>query len=582
MKKYSKYIIIVFLLIIFVSQTFGANGNNDSVNWFMITIGFFGGLALFLYGLEKLGGGMKKSVGAKMRKTLTIISKNRFIALFAGIFVTIVMQSSSTTSVILISFVQSGIMTFTQTIAIILGAYIGGTITTQIITLNITDYAVLIIALGFGLRLFTRKEALKNIGDVILGFGILFFGMKLMSDSMSPLKTYPEFIEILKTLENPILGLFIGLIITALVQSSGAFMGILIVLAQQNLISLEAGIALVIGANIGTGVTVGIAAINANRNAKRVAFVHILFKIIGAVIFVFWIPKFAELIKYLGTWSDADTSRQIANAHTFYNIIIVLIFIPFTKLFSKLIIKILPDTKVEEDLKPQIKYLDNNMLTTPAIAINLAKTEINSAAKILKSMLTNVITPFVNEELPKDFHFKRLTIVDGIKIREEKIDYLEEQITKYLIKIGKQEINSAQMNEIYGLISIINDIERIADIICNEILQLYDKKKEKNIRFSEQGRMELIDYHYKITKQLDRLIEFNETKDFSKAFQIISKNVKYNELEEKYRESHFNRLNEKEESVQSHRLHMELMDYFKQIGISFENIAYTATKTLPA
>lgn len=574
-----KYILI-FSIFIFLSKELYANNNtNSALDWFMISITLAGGLALFLYGLEKMSEGMKKTAATKMKKTLAKISNNRIIALIVGIFVTIVMQSSSATTVILVSFVQSSLMTFSQTIAIILGANIGSTITAQIIAFKISDYSILVIAIGFAFRILTKKETLKNIGDAILGFGILFFGMKLMSDAMTPLRTYDDFINILKTLENSILSIFIGLIFTAIIQSSGAFIGIIIILAQQNLISIEAGIPLVIGANIGTCITAGLASINANRNAKRVALVHIFFKTIGAVIFIFWIPKFAELITFLGDIFDADVSRQIANAHTIYNVVIVIIFIPFTKTISKLITKIFPDKKIDYDIVPQVKYLDNSMITAPAVALSLAKAEINSSAKILRTMLANILFPFINNEITEDPHYKKLSLTEGIIVREEKIDYLEEKIAKYLIKIGKQEINTQQMNEIYGLLSVINDIERIGDIICNEILPLYDKKIHNKIEFSEQGKLELSDYHDKIFKQLERFIEYNESKNLAKAYQIISKNIKYNELEEKYRESHFNRLNEKEESVISHRLHMEIMDFLKQIGLYLENIAYTTTKT---
>jgi len=242
-----------------------------TISWAYLIIGLFGGLALFLYGMDKMSEGMKKSAGNQMRAILAALTRNRLIALLVGAFVTMVIQSSSATTVMLVSFVQAGLMSFAQTLGVILGADIGTTVTAQLIAFKLTDYALLMISIGFGLRMFSKSENIRNIGEVILGFGILFFGMKLMSDAMKPLRTYQNFIEFLERLENPLLGILSGAVFTALIQSSSAFTGVLIVLAQQGLISLEAGIPMIFGANIGTCVTALLAAIGKPREAIRAA-----------------------------------------------------------------------------------------------------------------------------------------------------------------------------------------------------------------------------------------------------------------------------------------------------------------------
>ena len=327
-------------------------------NWVLLLIsGVIGGLGLFLFGMYLLSEGLKKAAGTKIRSYLALATKNRFIALGIGVLVTSIIQSSSATTVMLVSFVQAGLMSFVQTLGVILGASIGTTITLQLIAFRISDYALLILGAGFFLYYFPTSKKIKNFGQAILGFGILFFGMDIMSSAMTPLRTFDAFVDILLTLENPVLGILIGVLFTALIQSSAAFLGIILVLSAQGLITLEAAIPLIFGSNIGTSVTAFIAAIHTSREAKRVAFAHTLFKIIAVLIFVWWIPSFAELIRTIsssvtGTSSlAADNSvlpRQIANAHTVFNVLYAIAFLPFLTPIAKLVVKILPDKEVED------------------------------------------------------------------------------------------------------------------------------------------------------------------------------------------------------------------------------------------
>ena len=417
------------------------------------------------------------------------------------------------------------------------------------------------IAVGFAIRMFSRKENSKHIGEVILGFGILFFGMKLMSDAMKPLRTYQPFIDMLRGLENPFLGLFVGAVFTALIQSSSAFTGIVIVLAQQGLLTLDAGIPLIFGANIGTCITAGLASIGTSREARRVAIAHVMFKIAGVLLFIFWIPTFAEIIRSISPTSSSvgmdklasETPRQIANAHTIFNVSLAFIFLPFTTFFANIIMKIYPEKKEDKGVQPIIWHLDDDVISIQALAIDLARSEILRMAKILGRMLEAVIEPFTTNEPLQDKIYPQLSLVEGIEMREEKLDYLDERIVRYLRKIGQHELSDHQIQDVYAMMSIVNYIENIGDTIDKNMIPLIAKKSGLHLDFSPEGKEELIIYHAKICKQVNRFKKAFSNMDKEKAEKIIKKEGKYSALETKYRINHLERLHqEQEESIETH------------------------------
>jgi len=581
LKRKWSMLIVVLLSVLNPLRAANADG---TIQWATLVMTLIGGLAFFLYGMEKMSEGMKKSAGDRMRNILSALTNNRIIGMLVGAFVTMVIQSSSATTVMLVSFVQAQLMTFMQSLGVILGADIGTTITAQLVAFNLTDYALLMIAVGFFLMMFSKKDSTKHIGEAIMGFGILFFGMKLMSDAMKPLRTFQPFIDVMKELENPLWGLLIGTIFTALVQSSSAFTGIVIVLAQQGLLTLEAGIPLIFGANIGTCITAGLASIGTTREAKRVALAHVLFKVGGVCLFIFWIPTYAEIIRSISPSSQGvgleklamDTPRQIANAHTIFNVSLAFIFLPFTTFFANTIMRLYPDKKQEVGIQPVIWHLDDGAISTPALAIDLARSEISRMAKILGRMLDAIIEPFITNEPLQDELYPQLSLVAGIKMREEKLDYLEERIVRYLRKIGQQELSEHQIRDVYGMMSIVNDIESIGDVIEKNMIPLAAKKTSLNRDFSDEGKDELTNYHSKVCKQVSRLKQAFSKLDTNKAEKIITKEEKYSALETKYRTSHLDRLHEeREESIQTHAIHMELMDLLKQINVYAGEIAKT-------
>ncbi|MEW6671377.1 MAG: Na/Pi cotransporter family protein [Thermodesulfobacteriota bacterium] len=591
-----KWIMIFGLFSVVAVKTLYADQRGEApLSWKVLVFGMLGGLAFFLYGIEKMSVGMQKTAGNKMRTVLAAITKNRLIALGIGAGITMLIQSSSATTVMLVSFVQAGLMSFTQSLGVILGADIGTTITAQLIAFKLTDYALLMIAVGFGLYIFAGNDHNKNIGEMILGFGILFYGMKLMSDAMSPLRSHQGFVGMMAGLQDPLVGLLVGTLFTAVIQSSAATIGVVIVLSQQGLLTLEAGIPVIFGANIGTCITAGLAAIGTTREAKRVALAHVLFKIFGVALFIFWVPTYAGIIAELAARFDSDIARQIANAHAIFNISLAVACIPFTPLFAHLIERMLPAREVAGAGAP-VWHLDESSISSPALAIDLARREISRIAGILSQMLRAAIIPFMSDEklirkegltreetellireIPtRDRDNPRLTLLEGIDRREEEIDFLDEKLRDYLIQIARRSISEDQAGEIYGMVSIANDMERIGDLIHRNMLPLIAKKKKLEIDFSDEGKEEILIYHQKVCRQIELLQEAFAETNLDKARAIMASERKYLDLEDQYRARHLERIRQQhKKSVETHEVHMELMDLLKQIVVYSSNIAGT-------
>ena len=567
---------ILFLLpMVFATSLFASSSSNDAegFSFFLIIIGLFGGLGMFLYGMEMMSDGMKMTAGNSMRAILKKLTSNRFIAVFVGAFITMIIQSSSATTVMLVSFVNSGLLNFVQALGVILGSNIGSTVTAQIVAFKVTDYALLLIAVGSIMTLFSKKDSAKHIGFVILGFGLLFYGMKVMSDTMKPLRTDPTFNSILTSFENPFLGILAGAIFTALIQSSSATTGIVITLASSGSITLEAGIPLILGANIGTCITALLAGLKATRDAKRVAIGHVLFNVIGVLVFCFWIPTFADLVAQ----TTDNVPRQIANAHTIFNIVSTMLFIPFAPFISRTIIRYFPDKeKLRNIEKPAILNLDEKVLSYPTAAINNAQAEISGVVGLTERVVGSLVPPFITDKDQSDVENPELNLITGLHQRLEKIKYLNENISNYLIKISQQDLTSHQSREVFALVSATNYLNSINDTVKVKFENLIGKKESLDEGFSDAGQEEILVYHAKLLKQIKRLNKYFVKYDRGKATKIMKKGKKYKGLEEKYRLEHFKRVSSNVSvSVATHQLHVELMDMLKQINTFIELIAST-------
>ncbi len=569
-----RFFFILSMIFFIPLSASAANSEQQSLSWVMMSISLIGGLSFFLYGMEKMSTGLKQSAGDQMRSILAALTRNTFIGLIAGAFVTMVIQSSSATMVMVISFVQSQLMTFTQSLGVVLGANIGTTITAQMVAFKLTDLALVMVSLGFGMRMFGKSQKIQSIGDILLGFGILFYGMKLMGDAMTPLRTSQEFIDLMKGLETPLLGLLVGMIFTALVQSSSASIGVVIVIAQQGLISLEAGIPLILGANIGTCITAVLAAIGTSREAKRVALSYVIIEVIGVCLFLLWIDPFAQIVRHLTDMGGAGVARQIANAHTVFNVTLGFMFLPFVGLVARLCTFILPDEKIEKGIIPATWHLDDSVLTTPALAIELVRAEIARMAKILYRMHSAAIYPFVSNKPRHDAIYPHLTLLEGIEMREHKIDYLEKQTRNYILALHRNELTTEQAAETMCLISLLDALEGIGDTITKLLVPLIGKKQKLKEDFSNEGKRELIIYHRKVGHQLQRLQEAMTTMAQSLARKVIKRKNRYAELDAEYRQSHLQRMfSERQETLETHTVHVELMDVIKVINMHTAEIA---------
>lgn len=544
-------------------------------NWvFILIAGLIGGLGLFLLGMTMMSDGLQNAAGDKMRSVLSQITHNRFFAVGIGTFVTMIVQSSSATTVMLVSFVHSKLMKFRQTIGVILGAGIGTTITVQLIAFKITDYSLLFIGLGFMLNFLFTSTKVKSVGKSILGFGILFFGMQIMSESMYPLRSFSPFIDSIIRLENPLVGILAGTVFTALIQSSAAFIGIMIILATQGLLSLEASIPLMFGANIGTAITAILASIKTDREAKQVALAHSLIKIIGVLIFLFWIPPFAEIVRSISpksTLVDGDFNslgatvpRQIANAHTIFNIVLTFLILPFTNIFARFIEKLLP-VKLEEKIVLKTSYLDYGMVKNSSLALSLAKKETLRMGKLVQNMTGDIIIPYL---------VKKTEVIADIRKMEEEVNFLRDQINDYILKITRENLNEERVNESFQLLYTVKEFEQIADLVSTNMINRAISWCSMNYEFSPEGKSEIVNYHTRTQKQLSRALDVFESVNLEKAKAMKDKYKQYRNLEIELEKQHFERLrDEVMDTISSSKTHIELMTFLRAINGHATNIA---------
>ncbi len=536
-------------------------------NWvWMLLIGLFGGLGLFLFGMHTMSEGMQQSAGERLRFILEHVTRNRLVGVGIGTVVTTIIQSSSATSVMLVSFVNAGLIRFRQTIPVLLGAAMGTTITAQIIAFKITEYSLLMVAGGYFLQLFSRKEEFKSAGSTIFGFGVLFFGMSIMSDAMVPLREWSPFIELLLRLENPLLGILVGAVFTALIQSSSAFVGIMIVLASQGLLSLDAAIPLLLGSNLGTPVTALLASLKAGSEAKKVALAFLLIKLGSVLIFAAWTATLGKILVQLTP--EASLARLIANAHTLINVLLTLIILPISPQVAWLVDRMVGRETPAEKPAFTTRYLDPGMLGTPSLALNLAKQEIIRMGKIVHSMYALIITPFLDKDASP---------LNRIYTRESEVDFLAERIKTYLMDINREQVSSKRVNESFLLLYSMKEFEKIGDIISGDMANRAEKWLAKDFDFSEDGKKELIRFHGKIEKQLNRSLEIFEETNLKMASKMKQKHKEYRDLSKELEKQHYARILEgMKESIDSSKTHLEILALLGTIDSHATHIARIA------
>ncbi|HLR21532.1 MAG TPA: Na/Pi cotransporter family protein [Tissierellaceae bacterium] len=497
-----------------------------------IALPVMGGLGLFLYGMNIMGSGLEKVAGRRLNRLVEVLTTNRFRGVLVGALVTMVVQSSSATTVMVIGFVNAGLMTLYQAVGVIMGANIGTTITAQMIALNLTDYAPIAVAIGVALWTFTSKKKAKNISEILIGFGILFIGMDMMSTGLKPLANHSIFINMIGKLNNPLLGVLAGILLTTIVQSSSASIGLLQALAGEGILSMNIALPVLLGENIGTTTTALISSIGANITAKRAALMHFLFNLVGTLIFMIGLRY--PLHWVVTTISPNNIQAQIANAHTIFNIMNVLIQIPFANLLVKLVETLIPGTATSE-LEASI-YLDSRILETPSIALGQANKEVSRMADLVMENLN------LSEKILLDNHFDG---IDEALDREQMINTIEREITEYLIRLSNTPLSDVQHKELNNLLYAINDIERVGDHVDN-IIELSQEKLDKNVRFSQEAKNELYEMFDKSEKAFLNAIEAFKFDDKVLVNKVLKIEENINILESKYREEHLKRLNSME------------------------------------
>ncbi len=470
---------------------------------FPLLMGLLGGLALFLFGMEQMADALKAVAGERMRQILARLTTNRVTGALTGALVTAVIQSSSVTTVLVVGFITAGLLSMSQSIGVIMGANIGTTVTAQIIAFKVTKYALLMIAAGFAMTFTAKRERRRQQGAGLMGLGLIFYGMGVMGSAMEPLRSYPPFIDWMIRLENPAVGILVGALFTALIQSSSATTALVIVMASQGLITLPAGIALAFGANIGTCVTALLATIGKPREALRAAVVHVLFNVAGVLVWVGLIDQLAELVIVLSpaaeglTGADrlaAETPRQIANAHTVFNVGNTVLFIGFAAQFARLVEWLVPDRPIEAEEIVRARYLDEELLSTPALALDRVRLEILHMGDRTKAMLTGV--------LPAVLHGDREDL-DAVADLDDAVDELHGKIVTYLGRISRQSLSGEQTEEHMRLLEAANDLENIGDLIETNLVTLGLRRLEQRVTVSDATREVIEGFHAAVASAFD-------------------------------------------------------------------------------
>lgn len=520
-----------------------------------IAISLLGGLGLFLYGMNLMAEGLQKSAGDKLKKIVEKLTSNTVMGVLVGTVVTAIIQSSSAATVMVVGFVNAGIMSLSQAIGVIMGANIGTTVTAQLVSFKLEAIAPVALGIGIILYLFSKKEKTKELATILLGFGILFTGMEFMKDAVKPLAEYEGFRRALIYFgEHQFLGIIAGFAITGIIQSSSASMGMLIALASQGLIPLSSALPILYGDNIGTCVTSLLSSIGASRNAKRAATMHLTFNVIGTLIFVLILNyPISALVKWL---DPTDAARQIANAHTIFNVVNVLILLPFAKYIVKIVLKIMPITEEESEATTATKYLDERIIQTPSIALGNTVKEVSRMGQKANKALEYSMNSLIN---------KSMTDVEKTEKYEEHVNMLQKEILNYLLKLSKSPLNDEERNKVDLLFNTVNDIERVSDHAEN-ISELSRLAIEKDLQFSDTALEEMNNIYSKAKENFNVALKGLESYDKSIISKVYEIEDEVDALDKLYRKKHIERLNNGKCTIDSGVLFLDLLTNLERIS----------------
>ena len=534
----------------------------NTINYQQMAFGFLGGLGLFLFCIKYMGDGLQMAAGDRLRFILDKYTTSPFLGVLVGIFVTALIQSSSGTSVITIGLVGAGLLTLRQAIGIIMGANIGTTITTFIIGFNITHYALPILFLGAACLFFVRHNFINNLGRILFGFGGIFFALTLMSGAMEPLKYLPAFTDLtVKLSHQPILGVFIGTIITMLVQASSATISILQNVYQENLITLKAALPVLFGDNIGTTITAIIAVIGANTSAKRLALSHTMFNVIGTAIFLILLSPFSIFVEKMAQILHLNPKVTIAFAHGSFNVMTTILLFPFIGLLEYIVVKVIKE-KDEDKVEHKPKYLDAALISAPSIALGQVKQEMLSMISItLKSLERSV----------KFFHDHDEKDAERVEKSEDAINNIDQEITKYLTTLSQEHITEKDGEEISMHLDMCRDVERIGDHAIGIVRDVRYEIKKKVV-FTDVAHQE-IEKLFRISKRIiETAEEALKNDDTEKAFAVVDLHNKLYAKEKEVRKAHIKRVSKQQCDVKAGLYYIDVVSHFTRIGDHARNL----------
>ncbi|EFK10635.1 Na/Pi-cotransporter II-like protein [delta proteobacterium NaphS2] len=549
----------------------------------MIIFQSLGGLGLFLFGMKIMSEGLQKVAGNKMRQILSMVSNNRLVGCGVGAIVTSIVQSSSATTVMLVSFVDAGLMSFVQAIGVILGANVGTTVTAQLIAFKITSYSLPAIALGVLLKFFIGRKKWVYVGDILLGFGLVFFGLATMKSGFAPLKSHPTFISLFTKFNADNVGgillcILVGSILTMILQSSSATVGITMALASQGLLDFEASVALILGDNIGTTITAELASIGASINAHRTARAHTLFNLIGVINIVIFFPYFLKLVAWMTSYmmdigppdllvdgQRPNIGRYIANAHTGFNVVNALFFLMVLPYLVKVAIWLTPHKEKEMDLDAlrHIKYIDNRYIDTPSVAIAQARAEIVRMGEAVQLMYNDVVYSLENRKQEELSKWRK---------REDIIDSLQKEITQFLTAVMQKSVSPEESKEIASLMRMANNLERAGDGVEN-IAELLEELMEQDLHLSEGGNHDYNLIARKVGDFLNLIVSAisKEDKDIMLHAQQLEDDI--DRMREEMRSNYIMRLQSALCTVDPGLILVDMLTSFEKIGDFCYNVA---------
>ncbi len=530
-----------------------------------------GGLGLFLFGMNFMSQGLQKAAGAKLRNILEAMTKNKIIAVIFGALFTAVIQSSGATTVMVVSFVNAGIMSLAQSVGIIFGANIGTTITSQLVAFNLTGIAPFILFVGAVFMMFGKKPMVKKVGEVILGFGALFMGISMMKDAMADLRDYQTVLNVLGSLDQPLLGILMGMVITIIVQSSSVTVSILLLMASQGLVSLSVCFYVILGCNIGSCTPAVLASLDTRKDAKRAALIHVMFNVFGMVIIGLLLVVGMQYFEpFILRVSGADVGRCVANADTLFKTFQTIIFLPLSAQFVSLTKVMIPgEDNISQDY--QLLYIGKQNIFSPSTAVVETTQEIERMAQMAYENLQLSMEGFFDGSEEK---------IRRVYETEKQIDFLSHEITDYLVKINQLQLPVADAQRIGGLFHIVSDIERIGDHAEN-IADAAVKCREDGIAFTKKGTKEILEMHERTLLIFKEAMEMFITQNPEKQDEILSLENSIDRMERELQQNHVKRMAKGKCSPMAGIIFTDLVTGLERIGDHSTNIAFSILEKDP-